>query len=195
MIKKSTSLHKIPYFDLLTKTLTSVDKDKAEYHDIMCVCPSTVTNCAVEGRPEQGGYKFQFNYSIEPTMEPISYLLKGYTWNASLSYSDIDQPIKDDVIIEINKYMHFIYDTYFEPLNYINIKPIVLNFNDYAQNEHDNWSLSNKIFQRIKRFEWRGEEYDPFGHLPMVCMGVNIESNTYLVAAKFTIIQQHTLNT
>jgi len=77
MIKKSTSLHKIPYFDILQKQLLSVDKDKEEYHDIMCVCPPTVANdtCIVEDRPRWAGYKFQFNYSIDPTMEPISYLL------------------------------------------------------------------------------------------------------------------------
>ncbi len=195
MLKDSTSLHKIPYFDLGHKTLESVDKDKVEYHDVMCVCPPTTQlgNCAVDGRPEQAGYKFQFNYSIQPTMEPISYKLKGYKQNASLSYNDIGTDINNEVNDEVSQYMEFINTTYFGDLNN-DIKHIVNNYSDHAWNNRRNWTLQNKIFQKMRLFEYKGEEYAPESSLKRVCMGVNIQSSTYIVTAKFTIIDWHDLN-
>jgi hypothetical protein len=50
MIKESRSIHKIPYFDISTKTLESVNKDKYEYQDIMCVCSPT-EECHTGERP------------------------------------------------------------------------------------------------------------------------------------------------
>ena len=188
MLKESISLHKIPYFDLATNTLQSVDKDKREFHDVMCVCPATGPDCLSGDRPEQEGYKFQFNYSIQPTMEPISYRLKGFKWNASLSYNDIGTVIKDEVVQEVSKYMQFISSTYFEIAT---IKQLVDNFYEHTQNERDNQSLQNKIFWKMKLFEWKGEEYDPYSDLTKVCMGVNIQSTPYIVTAKFSVIDQH----
>jgi len=50
MIKESQSTHKIPYFDIATKTLLSVNKDKHSYHDVMCVCSPT-EDCYMGDRP------------------------------------------------------------------------------------------------------------------------------------------------
>jgi len=40
----------------------------------------------------------------------------------------------------------------------------------------------------MRLFEYKGEEYAPESSLKRVCMGVNIQSNTYIVTVKFTII-------
>jgi hypothetical protein len=44
MIKKSTSIHRIPYFDMMSNVITAVDKDRSEYTDVMCVCGDNCTN-------------------------------------------------------------------------------------------------------------------------------------------------------
>jgi hypothetical protein len=51
MIKESPSLHKIPYYDMSSLTLNSVDKEKVDYQDIMCVCAPTDTCNPIDGRP------------------------------------------------------------------------------------------------------------------------------------------------
>jgi len=70
MIKKSSSLYKMPYFNVETQSLKSIDRLKDDYQEVVCVCGS---ECS--GNYE--GYKYSFKYQASPTIEPISYKLKG----------------------------------------------------------------------------------------------------------------------
>lgn len=194
MIKESRSLHKIPFYNLSTQTLDSVNKEKADYQDIMCVCAPTET-CVDDARPIQAGYKYQFSYSIQPTMEPISYKLKGYKQNASLTYNNIGVNIDDIVMEEVTNYMKFIKENYLagvgdDPSNF---EPIVTNVSSNEQNRFDNQTLQNKVFQKVKRIDQIGEMYSPFFNLKKVCMGLTLSSQIYLVNAQFSIIDQHRL--
>jgi hypothetical protein len=72
MIKESSSLYKMPYFNPSTQQLKFIGKVQRDFQEVMCICNEI--DC-VSGF---GGYKYNFSYSANPTIEPVSYKLKGY---------------------------------------------------------------------------------------------------------------------
>ncbi len=160
-----------------TKQLDSVNKVKHTYQDIMCVC-NTCTGT-------QGGYKYSFNYSIQPTMEPISYKLKGYKQNAGLSFNDIGIDIQSTALSEVSAYMGTIASGLSGGGD---APPIVTSITASPWNDFNNWRYDNKIFQKTKRYEYKDEVYSPYSSLPGVCMSVQISSNIYIVSVNYTII-------
>lgn len=195
MIKESRSLHKIPYYNLSTQQLDSVDKEKSDYQDIMCVCAPDEACSDADGRPWWGGYKYNFSYTIQPTMEPISYKLRGYKQNATLTYNNIGVDIDSAVMEEVSGYMNFIKDNYLINIGNEAEKfyPIVTDIQSNEWNRFENQSLQNKVFQKVKRIDQIGEVYSPINNLKKVCMGLNISSQIYLVNAQFAIIDWHKL--
>lgn len=60
----------MPYFNVESQSLKSINRLKDDYQEVVCVCSGDCSN-AYEG------YKYSFKYSASPTIEPISYRLKG----------------------------------------------------------------------------------------------------------------------
>lgn len=73
MIKESYSIYKMPYFNLESQTLKYVGKVQSDFQEIACVCNES------ECDGEWGGFKYSFSYKATPTIEPVSYKLKGYS--------------------------------------------------------------------------------------------------------------------
>ena len=53
MLKVSSSLYKIPYFNVETKSLKSINRRKDDYQEIICMCR---TGCTTD----QEGFKYSF---------------------------------------------------------------------------------------------------------------------------------------
>jgi hypothetical protein len=92
MLKVSSSLYKIPYFNIEEQMLKSINRPKDDFQEVVCMC--------AEGG-DFDGYKYTFKYSAQPTIEPTSYRLKGYTWNASLSYNDVGIDAESEIMAEV----------------------------------------------------------------------------------------------
>jgi len=92
MLKVSSSLYKIPYYNIEEQMLKSINRLKDDFQEVICMC-------ATGG--DFDGYKYTFKYSAQPTIEPTSYRLKGYTWNASLSYNDVGIDSELDIMDEV----------------------------------------------------------------------------------------------
>jgi hypothetical protein len=64
-------------------------------------------------------------------MEPISYRLKGYKWNAVLTYKNIGENIQEDSMSEILAYMQFIRDNYLVGIGSDDFRPIITSIEDF----------------------------------------------------------------
>lgn len=159
----STSSYKIPYFDIETNMLKSLDRLKVDYHEIMCNISD--------------GLKQQFNYNIEPTLEPLSYRLKGFKWSASLSYNDLgtmSDGVESLALVKINQII--------VALN-IGVLPISQKWNEFT-----NQTYSENIFQKIKLIEYKGEVYSPNGILDTACVSMAINSQIQTYTNKYSIV-------
>ncbi len=72
MLKESTSLYKMPYFNIATNQLKYIGKEQRNFQEIICICND------IDCSSGFGGFKYSFSYSSNPTIEPVSYKLKGY---------------------------------------------------------------------------------------------------------------------
>ncbi len=163
MLKTSTSLYKIPYFDIETNMLKSLDRIKVDYHEILC--------------NGTDGMKWQFNYNIEPTLEPLSYRLKGFKWSASLSYNDLgtmSNGIEALALVKINSIIAGLG---------IGVPAI-----SQKQNEFNNWTYDNNIFWKIKLIEYKGEVYTPDTSLSSACVSMSINSQIWTYISKWSIV-------
>ena len=71
MIKENISIYKMPYYNIADQALKYVSKEKHTFQEIVCVCFESGCDLTF------GGYKYNFSYSANPTIEPVSYKLKG----------------------------------------------------------------------------------------------------------------------
>lgn len=176
MLKESSSLYKMPYFNVQEQTLKYVSKIQTNYQEITCICNE---DSCEDG---QGGFKYSFGYKSTPTIEPVSYKLKGYSQQANLDYDDIGVDISDDVILEIQNKIN----------NILTISPdgLPINIFDDIQNEFNNQKLLNNIFQRNKSFLYKNEIYNELGYLNTLIPSLKISSNIYTVNIQQSSIQQ-----
>ena len=176
MIKESSSLYKMPYFNVEEQTLKYVGKIQTDYQEVTCICNE------IGCEDGQGGFKYSFGYKCTPTIEPVSYKLKGYSQQANLSYDDIGVDISEDVILEIQNKINDILTIFPDGL------PNGLF--DNLWNEFNNQKLSNNIFQRNSSFLYKDEVYDELGYLNTLIPSLKISSNIYTVNIQWSSIQQ-----
>ena len=127
MLKMNSSLYKMPYFNVEEKALKSINRPKDDYQEVICMCR---TGCTTDW----DGFKYSFKYTATPTIEPVSYRLKGWTWDASLNFNDIGVNIETPVLTEVQRKVNAI-GTGMET-----------NILSRVWNRYVNWQLSDKIF-------------------------------------------------
>lgn len=184
MIKSSKSSYKIPFYDLSKNALISLDKIKTEYFNVICICPE---NGSCDNN-NQGGYNYSFSYSIEPTIEPVIHKVRGYKQNSNLTYSNIGVDYHNEILQEIFTYLSNIKTTY-APIG----ESLEINFASHEQLNFDNQNLSQKIFQKNKRYEYKEEIYDYTTYLDKFITNISIQSNVYIVNIKFEVVDQNDL--
>lgn len=172
MIKVSSSLYKMPYYNVETQTLKSVNRLKDDYQEIVCVCGGTCDN-------NYGGQKYSFKYQANPTIEPVSYRLKGWSQDASLNYNDVGIDAESSIMAEVNSKITQIGDK--------GIEPNILN---YKQNDFNNWQLSDKIFQRVKSLIYKFETYSELAYYDTFVPVFTISSEIYTVNIQQSIVHQ-----
>ena len=88
----------MPYFNVEERALRSINREKDDFQEIICVC-NDGESCV----SDYEGYKYNFKYSAQPTIEPVSYRLKGWTWDASLNYNDIGVDAETPIMAEVQR--------------------------------------------------------------------------------------------
>lgn len=174
MIKESQSLYKMPYFNVATQTLEYVGKIQKDYQEIACVCNEIGCNA------DQEGFKYTFSYKATPTIEPVSYKLKGYSYQANLSYDDIGIDISSDVKTEIEKKIN----------NIILSAPDGISNDIFSnlQNSFNNWKLTENIFWRTNSFLYKDEIYDELSYLSSFVPVLKINANIYTVNIQQSVV-------
>ena len=169
MLKVSSSLYKIPYFNVETKSLKSINRRKDDYQEVICMCREGCTN-------DQDGFKYSFKYTASPTIEPVSYKLKGQTWDASLNYNDIGVDIENDVLIEVQRKVDTIGT---------GLEPDILS---RVWNRFNNWQLSDKIFQKVNSIIYKQEVYDETSYFNSFVPQITISSEIYLININWSVV-------
>lgn len=169
MIKVSSSLYKMPYFNVETQTLKSINRQKDDYQEIVCVCGGECDN-------NYEGYKYNFKYQANPTIEPVSYRLKGQTQDASLNYNDVGVDVEDVVMAEVRTKLLQVGT---------GIETSIL---DYKQNSFKNWQLSDKIFQKVNSIIYKFESYDELGYYDVFIPTFTISSEIYTINIQQSVV-------
>ena len=158
----SSSLYKMPYYNVETQTLKSINRQKDDYQEIVCVCGTECDN-------GQEGFKYGFKYQANPTIEPVSYKLKGYSQDASLNYNDVGLNIETQVMAEVRRKIIAVGEG------------IEQNILGYKQNSFNNQQLSDKIFQKVNSIIYKYETYDELGYFNIFVPSFTISSEIYTV--------------
>lgn len=176
MIKESSSLYKMPYFNISENVLKYIGKVQNDYQEVVCICNEDGCN------NDFGGFKYDFSYKATPTVEPVSYKLKGFAQEATLQYDDIGIDIRSDVTTEIyNKILE---------VNSLYTDALPEDIFDNIQNSFNNQKLTDNIFQRNNSYVYREEIYNATGYLNNIVPSFRISSNIYTINIQQSVVSQ-----